>query len=202
MIFNGSGDPPIDKILYERYFLGKRNGIFIESGAYDGVFESVCKVLEDKMDWSGFNIEPNPVMYSRLVKNRPKATNLNCAISSVNGKSSFRQPFLDKYGLENTWGTLEVDKYESGTVFEVETITFCHLIEKYHISKVDLWVLDVEGHEQRAIEGMIQSTTFPRVICAEHGHCGLGRLSEWMKGAGYTYDGSHLQDSFFVVGGA
>ena len=198
MIFNGAGTPPMDKVLLERFFSGTRNGVFIESGAYDGVFESICKVLEDEMGWTGFNVEPNPTMFARLVKNRPKCVNINLALSDKAGKATFRQPFVPGHGLENTWGTLEVKKYDTGITHEVETTTFKDLVEKHGIAKVDLWVLDVEGHEQHAIAGMAGCPVRPKIICAEHGHCSSASLSTWLEPFGYKYDMSHYYDSFFL----
>ena len=89
MKFYGQFSPPLDKLLYERYFLNKHSGFFLECGATDGVTESTCKFFEESMKWTGINIEPVPFLFERLIRNRPKAHNLSIALSDRDGKATF-----------------------------------------------------------------------------------------------------------------
>jgi hypothetical protein len=41
--YYGQFDPPLDRVLHERYFLGRRRGVFVECGAFDGHLECSCK---------------------------------------------------------------------------------------------------------------------------------------------------------------
>ncbi|MEI9889739.1 MAG: hypothetical protein WDN45_03025 [Caulobacteraceae bacterium] len=50
--FYGQFDPPVDRVLFERYFPDKTiRGVFVECGAYDGQTESCCKFFENR--WTG-----------------------------------------------------------------------------------------------------------------------------------------------------
>lgn len=55
-------DANIDQLLRER-----RNGFFIEAGAYDGESLSNTLFLEKERNWTGLLIEPNPRAYRELV---------------------------------------------------------------------------------------------------------------------------------------
>ena len=45
---------------------------FLEVGAYNGISESVSLRFEKELNWSGILIEPNPMRYKYLIKNRSK----------------------------------------------------------------------------------------------------------------------------------
>ena len=40
-------------------------------GALDGIKYSNTKFFEELLNWTGILIEPNPVMFNKLIKNRP-----------------------------------------------------------------------------------------------------------------------------------
>ena len=58
-----------DKIVDE-YFRGKRHGVFVDIGAYDGLTFSNTLMLERERDWTGICIEPLPDIFAELRKNR------------------------------------------------------------------------------------------------------------------------------------
>ena len=60
-----------DKFLNENFFKGKTNGVYIEMGAVDGLFQSNTKFFEDQLNWTGILIEPQPNSFKKLQMNRP-----------------------------------------------------------------------------------------------------------------------------------
>src|SRR5919198_879458 len=60
----------------------RRRGIFVELGAFDGLNQSNTAWLEAKRGWRGILIEPIPEAYEQCVRNRPRATVVNCACVS------------------------------------------------------------------------------------------------------------------------
>lgn len=45
--YYGQFNPPVDKILHDKYFNNKFNGISIEAGAFDGKTENCTKFFEE-----------------------------------------------------------------------------------------------------------------------------------------------------------
>ena len=78
-----------DKFLEENIFKGYKNGFFVEVGANDGLFISNTLYFENNNNWTGINIEPIESLYNKLVINRPKCINYNCAIYSSEGEKEF-----------------------------------------------------------------------------------------------------------------
>ena len=68
-----------DRVIVQ-YFEGKRDGVFVDVGAHDGVQFSNTHLLETDYDWTGVCIEPNPESYRKLVKNRPNSKCFEVAI--------------------------------------------------------------------------------------------------------------------------
>ena len=180
MKFYGQFNPPVDKVLYERYFKNKKNLTSIECGAFDGLTENCTKFLEENLNWNTINIEPLPHIFKKLKLNRPSSININIALSDTNEKKTIRVYDIHGHGINNTNASLchlpkhrqllerkSNNKYKD---FEIYTMTYSSLIKEQKINELDLFVLDVEGHEYEVIDGMKDAEIFPKVFVIEHGH--------------------------------
>ena len=77
-----------DKYLNEEIFKGKRKGIFVDLGAYDGVESSNTLFFEESMDWTGICIEPLKNIFPKLLRYR-KSICINCCASDDDGIERF-----------------------------------------------------------------------------------------------------------------
>ena len=69
----------IDQFLKKTNLFNKSPGFFVEAGAYDGEFLSNTLYLERRLGWTGLLIEPDEVLYQRLLsKNRKSWTSQVC----------------------------------------------------------------------------------------------------------------------------
>lgn len=207
--FYGQFNPPIDQVLYERYFRNyARKHTFLECGAADGISESSCKFFEETMGWSGINIEPNPYLYEKCQRNRPNCLNLNIALSSTAGIATFTNAIHPELGRDFGNGSLSHSKKhleelaQSACKFErilVKTSTFRDIVHAWGIKTVDLMVLDVEGHELQVLEGMQGSPVLPTVLCIEHGQLGIEALTHPLKSLGYSFDTESFVNSVWLL---
>ena len=67
-IYNLSTNPKLDGQFgqadtIEKLFRGKKNGFFVEAGAFDGEAFSNTLLFELKHNWTGLLVEPNPDLY-------------------------------------------------------------------------------------------------------------------------------------------
>lgn len=208
MKFYGQFDPPVDKFIYERYFFRMRGvGVAIECGAFDGQLESSCKFFEETLGWDLINIEPSPPIFEHLVKNRPASKNLNMALSNMEGVANFKHVLHPQIGEKFGNGSLgHLSEHRqllddmgcSYKDYEVQTVRYAELIERLGVYRLDLMVLDVEGHELSVIEGMKGAKVLPRVLCVEHGHLGVRRLREAMRELPYVLDAVSHVNSYYV----
>lgn len=70
--------------LVDELLDGKKNGFFVEVGAYDGETYSNTLFLERYRNWTGLLIEPNSIAFRDLVHKRRKCYAINaCLCSSI-----------------------------------------------------------------------------------------------------------------------
>lgn len=202
------GADELDRVLYDTFFKNKPNGFFVECGAFDGLTECTCKFFEESMGWNGLNIEPTPYAYSRLIKNRPKAINENYALSSKSCRAMFTNARHPNLGLHFGNGSLShTEEHKNELValgckfetFEVECISFIELYKKHNLPDIDLFVLDVEGHELEALKGILEIpiSALPKVFCIEHTIAGLDELIQFLD-TQYKYHSTHHHNAFFT----
>ena len=208
MKFYGQFDPPVDRFIFERYFpeIGIK-GVFVECGAFDGTVESSCKFFEETAGWTGFNIEPVPYLFQKLAENRPISRNLQLALSDASGQIIFSHAIHPELGPHFGNGSIGhadehmKDLLERNCTFEqitVETLTWRDFVARENIGRVDLFVLDVEGHELKVLDGMRGSHVMPAIMCVEFGHVGFTELVQIVESLGYVYDIHSAANAYFV----
>ena len=173
--YYGQFDPPLDKVLHERYFSADpRDGVFVECGAFDGVTESTCKFFEETLGWSGVNVEPSPPIFKKLSANRPASANVHAALADAEGEATFTAVVHPRFGDLCTNGSLRHhpdhlrEIRASGwkeRAYTVRTTTWRRLVADHGLTRVDLFVLDVEGAELDVVAGMAGCPVLPGLIC-------------------------------------
>jgi len=177
----------VDEKIIELFpHLNKTNGFFIEAGAAEGIEDSSCKFFED-LGWDGINIEPFKETFDKLIQNRPKAINLHLALSNKVEEASFASTAHTFFGCGSINGPNDylVSQLKGNKDLIVYSKVKCITYKELPIDRpVDLFVLDVEGHELKVIDGM-GDTNMPDIFVIEYGHVGLKPLDEKVLGLGY-----------------
>lgn len=173
MTFYGAG---VDELLYSKYFPNTHNGFFVECGAADGCLSSVCRFFEEEMGWNGINIEPVLSYYESLVINRPNCRNINMALYNFNGMHSFTNPKKkNNPDILGGWGFIDEEKKhmvvdKDSWVYDTHMVQCTRFSEIFTENRIiDLFVLDVEGSELKALEGILEINPeyYPRIFCIE-----------------------------------
>ena len=129
----------------------------------------------------------------KLIKNRPKDLNINKALSNKTGKTEFTLPLnSESKRYEKTGcGGIEIENPDFAKPnyimekFEIETIVFKEFIEENNIIKIDVMILDVEGHECEVLEGFVGSDVLPRILCIEVAKLDMKQLDKQLTELGY-----------------
>lgn len=59
-----------DEYLYKKFFKKKRNGVFFDIGAHNGIKISNTYFFEKNLGWTGVCVEPRDSAFEELEKNR------------------------------------------------------------------------------------------------------------------------------------
>jgi FkbM family methyltransferase len=145
-----------DKFLNEVVFSNIKNGFFIDIGAYDGISFSNSFFFERESDWVGICVEPNPIVFNKLVSNR-KSINLNVCIGSENKKVKFTQ--IEGYsemlsGITDKYDEKHIERINNDilikggkkTEIEVNMISLGD-IDELKNKEIDFISIDTEGNE-------------------------------------------------------
>lgn len=154
-----------DIFLNENIFKNKKNGVYIELGALDGVLYSNTKFYEDSLNWKGILIEPHPEKFKLLQINRPNNFLFNNLVSCHKEPLEFRY-FVDCHaavsGVENTLSQLHFDMFfDSDNAWNkslpqnkifIKPVSLTEIVKETNIKHIDLLSLDVEGHEYEVLQ--------------------------------------------------
>ncbi len=146
-----------DNYLNEHIFKGKKNGIFVDIGAHDGITHSNTYFFEKELHWTGICIEPLPIVFEKLKQNR-KSILVNGCIGLQSGESPFLM--VEGYpemlsGLQETYDPRHLDRLHaeiaqyggSYTIALVKVYLLMDLLKLHEITHIDYLSIDTEGSE-------------------------------------------------------
>lgn len=185
------------------FYNEKQNGFFVEIGAHNGISSSNAYLLETKYHWKGICAEPNPTLYTKLVKNRPGSFCTDKAVYHTSGCSVEFDIANSCDALSGIASTLDKHKAyvdSNKTTISVTTISLADLL-KHHAapSFIEYLSLDTEGSEYDILR------TFPfdeyrfGIIHLEHNFVEPRRtqIRDLLVRNGYVFTGENNVDDCY-----
>ena len=182
---------------------GRENGVFVELGAYDGVYHSNTLCLERDFGWDGWLIEA-VMQYAARAQHVRRAKVVNVAV----GPDERHRPFF----VGGQWSGLReftrpnllnghIDHHNP--VVTVKTIPLQDLLRDLRVPPVvDYFSLDVEGAEYAILKAYFENDPPVNFRCmtieigahADHIH----ELCALLEPLGYRLDNIRAWEAFFV----
>lgn len=130
----------------------KKNGFYLDIGAYDGVQTSNTLILEKELNWSGICVEANKNAFDNLSLNR-NSINLNLAVLDYEGSCGFAGDSVCNESVGNS----------------IECNTLNNILEKYNAPYIiDYMSIDIEGSEFNALKNFNFKKWQINLITVEH----------------------------------
>lgn len=194
-----------DKWVLETLFDKNKKGVFVDIGAHDGITFSNTYLLEQR-GWTGVVIEPNPIVYEKLSKNRKCITVQGC-ITSVSGKAIFRvitgysemlSGLITEYDARHLERINREIKSRGGDYrdIEVDCYNLVDVLQKHGISHVDYLNIDIEGAEYRVLQSIDFNNIEIGVIGVENNYRDW-RIPRFLTSKGYIFN-AVVGDEFYV----
>jgi len=170
-----------DKFVYEHFFKQKKNGVFVDIGAHDGISYSNTYFFEKNLGWTGICVEPIPEIFTRLKQNR-NCTCIQACVAEKTKQDKFlyvREQNMDTEmlsGLLSNFNPDHVQRIERESskknqiIFNVTCYSFNELLEKYGITHINFLSLDTEGSEFEILNALDFSKYTIDVITVEENH--------------------------------
>jgi FkbM family methyltransferase len=148
--------------------IGSGAPTIIDVGANKG--QSIDFFLSVNQNCKIYAFEPNPTLYTRLVRKYGSRENIklfNLGVSNSNGQLLFHENMLDE---TSTFEELNYDseylKTKSRVLgvkpeniiaksYPVEVVTLSEFLRMQAIEQVDVLKLDTEGHEYKCLQGLL-----------------------------------------------
>jgi len=153
-----------DKILYENYIKNMNivNPVYLEMGALDGVLYSNTLFFEKYLGWTGILVEPHYETFQKLQVNRPNNKLYNNLVSNIEDDLNYLHYNAVKWvavaGVMETMTHINTfydnpnnpinDNYN---ISKVKPVSLSYIINSSGFDKIDLFSLDVEGHEYNVL---------------------------------------------------
>ena len=185
-----------DRFLNVKFFNNKRNGVFVDVGAHDGVKISNSHFFEKALNWTGLCIEPIPEVFKELVKNR----NCKCVYGCANSEDGVVE-FMRNKGYTEELSCMEKslsDNHKQRTENEigqmggttekilVPSYKLETLFDLYKIDKIDYLSIDVEGAEIDVLKGINFDKVDITIIDVEENYKEEGIIvSDFLREKGY-----------------
>jgi FkbM family methyltransferase len=188
----------------DRYFCGKRDGFYVDVGAYDGIVISNSYYFE-QIGWTGVLVEPNPTKAALCRKNRPHSLVFECAAVSSPATTevelhdvpggevyssmvaSFNAERLKTYGL-------------SSRRISVPGRTLDTILEEVNPPQIDFVSIDVEGAEIEVLKGFDIKRWRPRLVIVESPPVRSAEIRDYFTNGGYMFLRSiNINDIYWLV---
>ena len=164
------------------------NGFFLEIGGGDGFKNSNTFVLEKYHNWKGILVEPDPLQFRKLKKNRKKSISLNELVYDKNTTLPF--------SINGELSKINFTREKNKKTIKLRTIKLEQLLYKCKAPRViDYFSLDSEGSEPNILTKSVinkyifLSITIERITLAHH---------KLLISNDYTFVKSKIYDSFYV----
>lgn len=202
-----------DRFCNEVIFKSKKNGVFFDIGAYDGVaFSNTC-FFEKELEWGGVCVEPQADRFKLLCANR-RCTCLHGCIFDRDGEINFIHvdgPSNMLSGIAETYAPAhlerakrEIKELGGKIVYEpMKSFRLNSVCQKYGIRHIDLLSIDTEGSEERILRDIDFNSVEIDVIIVENNYNDISLLP-YLKSKGYrlfkrlTIDDVYVRDGFTV----
>lgn len=177
-----------DQYYIEHISKGKRNGVYLDIGANDGIFTSNTATLEFEFGWKGICVEANSNLISQLTVNRPNSKIINCAVWNTDGEVEFEIPTANfkkiRGDLLSRISNEELNnrnkKYfkrhfeEAPTeIIKVPSKTITSILKNEYTTfpcTIDYMSLDTEGAELECLQGIDFDIIDIKFMTIEHGN--------------------------------
>jgi FkbM family methyltransferase len=191
-----------------RYFKQKRGGIYVEIGAYDGIYLSNTAMLELQYGWRGVLVEPIKEACDRMVESRPGSVCIHGVVSPEKGPLRFTYSAADGGMLSGTafdprhQERVEEESRRQHAQIEVRLVPAFHPNEVLgaaaaltqtgpSVKAIDFISIDTEGTELDILRAIDWKAFRPKLLCVEN-HFQERHQSDFLQSVGYRRNGKTL----------
>lgn len=185
----------------------KRNGVFVDIGANDGISLSNTYYLEKELEWTGICFEPIPDIFQKLDRNR-SCIKIMAGVSDVEKTEKFT--FVDGpshmlSGMSKEYDERHKQRIQKeinqlgGSIKEVEVscLVLNNILEEHKFYDIDYLSIDTEGNEFKIIKTIDFDKFNIKIMTIENNYNNVEQTN-YILSKGYFLMGRLEADEVFV----
>src|SRR5690606_158036 len=158
-------------IVLQRLFAGRRNGFFVDIGAFRPIRYSNTYIFKALYGWRGINVDLSKQAIKEFDSRRPTDINVRAAVGKPGTRRTiwyFSEPALNTMSPANL-RRQSVRGIEPVSVDTVEVVALAELLDRYMPSgtNIDLLNIDVEGLDLEVLQTNDWKKYRPKVVAIE-----------------------------------
>jgi len=199
----------VEKVL--KVLNNKKNGFFIEAGAWDGEQLSNTIYMETALGWTGLLVEPNAAVYEQLVSKQRNSFSINGCLSPTRHAQRVKFDTADVFGAIDDGDQKKKQersqvaghaKYQrKGITREVTTVQ-CYPLHSLLLAvgnpRVDFFSLDIEGAEMDVLRTIPFNEVDIKVFLIETNKINITEMNQFMASVGYDSTRVPPYDNMYV----
>jgi hypothetical protein len=185
-----------EELIIRHFFDDRRDGFFVDVGAYHWKKASTTYYLENHLGWSGIAIDAQGQFARGYAKNRPRTRFFSYIVTDHSGTNEtlfFAGPISStkKSHLADVarWkGNDDIAEEAEATELPeglIPTITLNELLDTNDVSKIDFLSMDIEQGEPAALAGFDIERFRPELVCIETFALVEDQIVEYFERHGY-----------------
>jgi FkbM family methyltransferase len=180
----------------------KRDGFFIEAGAWDGEGLSNTLFFELERNWTGLLIEPTPSLFKQILAKNRNVFAINACIAN-------KRPIVSKFrlfhwysGRDSSFNEADRERIDKNSrkVAYVPCFSLATIMRAIGVSHVDYFSLDVEGGEMDVLKGINFAKIEIESFTIEHNNDRKNKeaINSFMLENGYKILKEDYLDNYFI----
>lgn len=189
------------------YFKNKRNGVFLDIGANDGIYLSNTYYLEKELGWTGICVEPIPDIFNKMNKVR-NCIKINAGIADkksiekftfVDGPSNMLSGMSKEYNEQHKQRVLRETQQLGGSIKEIDVqcLVLNDVLIEHNIYDIDYLSLDTEGNEFKILKTIDFNKFNIQVMSIENNYNNIEQ-TRFIESKGYYCMGKLEADEIFI----
>ncbi|MBW2267699.1 MAG: FkbM family methyltransferase [Deltaproteobacteria bacterium] len=182
-----------EELIVRHFFGDRRDGVYLDVGAFHWRRWSTTYYLEEHLGWSGVAVDALPEVAEGWRRNRPGAQFFQYIVTDHSGSietlygagglSSIHEDHLESYAGEK----IETQR------FQVPTITLDELLELAGVEHIDFLSMDIEQAEPLALAGFDIERFRPALVCIEATESIRKEIAAYFARHGYERIDAYLE---------
>jgi FkbM family methyltransferase len=181
-----------EELIIRDFFADRRDGFFLDVGAWHATRSSTTYYLEKHLGWSGIAIDAQKGLAPEWRRYRLRSRFFSYIVTDhsggmetlyLGGPVSSIEPTHQEKLVES--GMMPKREAEKQRTVQVETITLDDLLDREGVEEIDFLSMDIEQSEPQALAGFDIKRFKPELVCIEAHRNTRERISAYFERNGY-----------------